>query len=271
MSVMRGEDGGDDLGRRAESSEVASRLLSQPLRNLGVGVTAIVLGATALFGGLEEAEAEVPRLAGVRLGETVHAAPYDITLRKVIWVDELPGTYPTEKGNRWLAVTATVVNTHHESLFGAVELKDAVALSGVEGLVAKPEKRSDDASRFTDRVEASYLKVLADSSDLSPVSPRVPYEMVFLFEQKQSAPPPTEVTVQIVRHTWREGSLDGFLGWFDPTVIARSTLPMTESEQQVEEKEAAREAAEAADDKPRKKKKAERTEEPADPDAGSDA
>lgn len=239
MSVMRGEDGGDDLRRRARSSKVASRLLEQPLRTLGVGVTGIVLGATALFGGLEDADPTSRDVTSVKIGEKVVAAPYEITIRKVVWVDELPNVYPLEKGSHWLAVTATVRNTHSESLFGAVELKDALALTGVEGLVEKPE-------RGTERVESTYRKIIADTTDLSPVQPGLSYEMVFLFEQRADAAPPTEVAVEAVGHTWRQNSIDKTTGWFDPAVVARGTLPMVESAQQVREKEAAAEDVEKA-------------------------
>ena len=57
--------------------------------------------------------------------------------------------------------------------------------------------------------------------------------------------------MQVVRHTWREKSLDQSMGWFDPTVIAQATLPMVESPQQVEDKQAA--AEKAGDRKARKK------------------
>ena len=256
MSVMRGEDGGDDLRRRAQTSRVASRLLERPLRSLGVGVTVIVLGVTALFGGLADADVEHPDVARVTVGEKVVAAPYEITIRKVVWVDELPNVYPQEKGSHWLAITATLRNTHTESLFGAVELKDALTLSGVDGLVEKPE-------RGTDRVESSYRKVIADTSDLSPVQPGIAYEMVFLFEQRAGVTPPTEVTVQAVGHTWRQNSIDKTMGWFDPTVVAQGTLPMVESAQQVKARAAAeREQAEKAEKAKSKKKKARDTEEP---------
>jgi hypothetical protein len=245
MSVMRGEDGGD-LRRRAQSSRVASRLLEQPLRTLGVGVTGIVLGATALFGGLEDADPDARGdVAGIKIGEKVVAAPYEITIRKVVWVDELPNVYPQEKGSHWLAITATVRNTHSESLFGAVELKDALALTGVDGLVEKP-------ASGTDRVESTYRKIIADTSDLSPVQPGLSYEMVFLFEQRAGVTPPTEVAVQAVGHTWRENSLDKTTSWLDPEVVAEGTLPMVESAQQVREKQAAAEDAEKAKSKKKK-------------------
>jgi hypothetical protein len=67
--------------------------------------------------------------------------------------------------------------------------------------------------------------------------------MVYLFEQKAAATPPAEVTVQVVRHTWRQNSLDQTMNWFDPAVVAQATLPMVESAQQVAEKKAAQEKA----------------------------
>ena len=249
MSVMRGEDGGDDRRRRARNSRVASRLLEQPLRTLGVGVTGIVLGATALFGGLERADTTARDVTGVAIGEKVAAAPYEITIRKVVWVDELPNVYPQEKGSHWLAITATLRNTHTESLSGAVELKDALTLTGVDGLVEKPVPG-------THRVASTYRKVIADTSDVDPVQPGIGYEMVFLFEQRAGVTPPTEVSVEAVGHTWRASSIDKTKGWFDPAVVARGTLPMVESAQQVKAKQAAEreQAGKARTSKSKKRK-----------------
>jgi hypothetical protein len=206
---------------RAGRSRVAERLLNQPLRNLGVGVTIIVLGVTAAFGGLQPVE-RTERLPVVQVGVKTHVAPYDITINKVVWVDELPNVYPSERGNRWLAVTATVRNTHDVSLFSAVELAQSVTLSGVEGLVRKPEPG-------TDRVRSTYQKLIADSSDLNPVQPGLDYPMVFLFEQKAATAPPDRVTAQLVGHTWRENSFDQTEAWLDPAVVAESDLPIIRS------------------------------------------
>jgi hypothetical protein len=203
---------------RAARSKVATRLLNQPLRNLGAGVAIIVLGSTAAFGGLKRSD-PASRLAPVRVGVKTQVAPYDIRINKVVWADSLPNVYPVEKGDRWLAITATVRNTDTTSL---VNLSDSLTLSGVDGLVQKP-----DAG--TDRVRSTYQKVLADSSDLDPVQPGINYDMVFLFEQKAASTPPRQVTVELVNHTWRQDSIDKTSKWLDPTVIARSTLPMAES------------------------------------------
>ncbi|HST82076.1 MAG TPA: hypothetical protein VLL08_10120 [Kineosporiaceae bacterium] len=199
-------------------SKVAHRLLNQPLRNLGVGVAVVVLGTTAAFGGLERA-AGTDRLAPVKVGVKTRVEPYDITLNRVVWVDDLPNVYPSERGNRWLAITATIRNLHEVSLYGAVELAESVTLSDVDGLVRTPEPD-------TDRVRSSYQKLIMDNSDLHPVQPSIDYKMVFLFEQKAGTPAPDRVKVELVGHTWREDSIDKTEKWLDPTVIAESTVPM---------------------------------------------
>jgi hypothetical protein len=211
-----------ELRRRAARSVVAQRLLNQPLRNLGVGVTAIVLGATAAFGGLEPAE-ERSSIDVIEIGTKASVPPYDITIRKVVWVDELPGIYKAADENRWLAITATVRNTHNTSLYGANELAQAVTLAGVEGMVSEPV-------RGTDRVKSTQRPLLLDSSELQPVQPGLDYDIAFLFEQKGSVPPPEEVTVQLVRHTWREDSINKTSAWLDPEVIAEGRLPMRKSD-----------------------------------------
>lgn len=202
---------------------LARRLLSQPLRHLGVGVAVVVLGTTAAFGGLEQA-ADTDRLPPVRVGVKTRVAPYDITINKVVWVNDLPNVYPSERGNRWLAITATVRNTHDVSLYGAVELAESVTLSDVDGLVRAPDPGDD-------RVRSSYQKLIMDNSDLHPVQPDIDYDMVFLFEQKAGSPPPNQVRVKLVGHTWREDSIDKSEKWLDPAVLAESTLPMTELRQ----------------------------------------
>ncbi|GEA89446.1 hypothetical protein [Cellulomonas cellasea] len=203
---------------RRSGSVVAQRLLDQPLRNLGVGGAVALLAVTAAFGGLEPA-AE-PGLPAVAVGEPVEAGPFELTLEKVLWVDELPGVKPGE-GNRWLALTATVTNTSERTATSA-NLRNTLGLTGVEGLVEPP-----DAG--TDRVLSSRRLLLADASDLSPVQPGLDYELVFLFEHDASLPPPEEVTVQVVGHTWRSSTITPDVAWFDPTVVAEATLAMREA------------------------------------------
>lgn len=211
----------DQEPRRARilRSRVATRLAERPLRDLGVLGAVLVLGSTAAFGGLEPADVE--DVATLTPATTTTAAPVEITLDKVLWTDELPGVVLEDERNRWVAVTATVTNTHTESLY-RTELDDVVALLDVPGLVRPPEPG-------TDRVSASTVLHLLDGSPLGPVQPGLDYEAVFLFEQSGDVAPPTEAGVALVGRTWRSWSWQDGHAWLDPEVVARATLPVREA------------------------------------------
>lgn len=194
-------------------SRVGRRLADQPLRNLGAVGTALVLLSTAAFGGLEPAVK--PGLAPFAFDETVVAAPFEITVSRVLWTDDLPGQYLTDEANRWVAVVGTVLSTHSESL--SSELAEAVTLVGVKGLVSPVAG---------DAVRSSQQVLLADGTSLSPLQPGLEYEVVLLFEQSGLVPPPQEVTVQISGRTWRADSFDQTMHWLDPTPVAEATVPV---------------------------------------------
>ena len=209
-------------------SRVARRLLAQPLRNLGVGVTAIVLGTTAAFGGLEEAKGAGAGAPGViKVGTVMEAAPFTIRSRRLLWgaADVRPGGYVSEDGDRWLAIVADIRNTTDASLL-PFYAQQAVTVSGVEGLLKQPEldlttAKEDDR---TDRVSSDQLLQLADSSTLDPLQPGLTYQAVFLFEQKATARPAAKVAVQLVGHTLRPNSFDQQEMWLDPAVVDEAEL-----------------------------------------------
>ncbi|GLY32982.1 hypothetical protein [Kineosporia sp. NBRC 101731] len=208
----------------AARSGVAERLLEQPLRNFGVGVTVLILGVTAAFGGLEEADGSDEATA-IKVGTTMTAAPFDITIKRLVWADELPGVSTMENGSRWLAIVADIENTSDKSL-APFYAQEAVTVNGVDGLVSEPEfdlTTADDDDR-TDRHGADQLLHYADSGTLNPLQPGLTYEAAFLYEQRGSAPATDVVTVQIVGHTLRANSLDQTEMWLDPAVIAESAL-----------------------------------------------
>ena len=207
-----------------QRSRVAERLLQQPLRNLGVGVTAIVLGTTAAFGGLEEADGSAES-SQVKVGTTMTAAPFDITIKRLLWVDELPGFPPTTEGDRWLAIVAEVKNTAESTLLPYLA-REAITVSGVEGLPKPPELdlttlKADDR---TDRVGPDQLVHLADSTALNPLQPGITYQAVWLYEQEAAAEPSDKVNVQLVGHSLRPNSFDQVEMWLDPAVVAEASL-----------------------------------------------
>ena len=196
-------------------SAVGRRLTEQPLRNLGAIGAGVLLVATSAFGGLEPVEVEGP--ATFTAGQEVSAAPLEVTVHRVTWVEgELPGVWATTERSRWIGVVTTVRTEHDRSLLG--EPAATVALRGVDGLVGR-------TAPGTDAVLSGDQLLMADSSRLSPMQPGLEYEVVFLFEQDAGSPPPTEAEVVLLGHRWREDSLLGGFAWLDPTPVAAATLP----------------------------------------------
>lgn len=196
-------------------SAVGRRLAEQPLRRLGALGAGLILLVTAAFGGLEPAQD--PGAATFELGDAVRAAPLDVTVDRVVWVDgALPGLYLSDETNRWIGVVATVTTDHMASLSG--EPAATVGLAGVEGLVGDPEPGTDIVLS-TDQV------LMVDGSRLWPMQPGLTYEVAFLFEQDGDADPPKSVELVLLGHTWRADSFDGTLGWKDPAPVARATVP----------------------------------------------
>ncbi|GIG40059.1 hypothetical protein [Cellulomonas phragmiteti] len=202
---------------RASGSKVARRVLDQPLRRIGVVGAIVLLATTAAFGGLEEQTQDGPEV--LEAGTPVEVAPFELTVHRVVWTGDLPGQRLSDDGNRWVGVVATVRNTSDAGVLG-VTLRDALTLSGVQGLVQAPVDIG---------VTASAVVVLEDASPLSPVQPGLTYEAAFLFEQDGSVAPPTSVDVQLQQHTWRAGSLDPELVWRFPTTVLVGTLDAREA------------------------------------------
>ncbi|KGM09133.1 hypothetical protein [Cellulomonas carbonis] len=219
--ALRGGRAEARAGRRriaVARSAVARRLLDRPLRDLGAGATVVLLASTAAFGGLRDAGTTVDALAP---GTALVAAPLEVTVDKVLWVDELPGAYPSEDGNRWIAVLTTFRSTHDATLLGP-ELRPTLSLEGVPGLVGRPDPA-------TGLVGSTERLVLTDGSRLTPVQPGLEHDAVFLFEQDGDVAPPTEVTLVAVGQTFRSSSLQDLDEWTDPAVVARGTLPVREA------------------------------------------
>ena len=204
---------------RASGSLVARRALDQPLRRIGIGGAVVLLAVTAAFGGLREQTQDGPEVLAVDV--PVEVAPFELTVHRVVWTTDLPGQYLSDDGNRWVGVVATVRNTSDAGVLG-VTLQDALTLTDVDGLVQEP-------GALVPGVRATSIALLEDGSSLSPVQPGLTYEAAFLFEQDGSAAPPTSATVLLQRHTWRSGSLDPTVTWWDPTTTLRGELDVREA------------------------------------------
>lgn len=208
---------GDEGGRVRRWLRQLSRTMT--LRQvLAAGATVVVL-ASGLFGGLATARTAGP--TEIVAGEPFHAEPFDLTVERLRWSDDL-GLDEDLRG-RYLVAVATVENTSDHPVYTST-IRDSVRLKGLDGfytgLLGEETGRSDDA--------APQVLVLADASPLSAVAPGLEYEVAFVWEQAASEPLPTEATVAVSAWTWRRSSLDDQLMWFDPTVTHAGTLAVSQ-------------------------------------------
>lgn len=177
------------------------------LRQLVLSVAAVVVLASGLFGGLATATTTAEGPAALVAGTRVHAEPFDVTVQRLRWLDDL-GPAVTRPEGRYVGVVATVENTTDHPVYLDV-IRRFLHLSDVEGV-------DPDAT--------PQVLVVADSAPLSSAAPGLEYEVVLLWDQAADAAPPTRATVSVRSHTWRQSTLDDQMLWFDPAVTHRGTF-----------------------------------------------
>lgn len=121
-----------------------------PTSWLLTGAGAVLLGATALFGGLEAAA--VDPTPSVAVGETFAGSDFEMTVVRVELSDDFDNVlvFPDEEqGERVLVVVVDVVNTFDTPRGSASGKKDSPVIDGIrlEGLDERPTiSRADDGT-----------------------------------------------------------------------------------------------------------------------------
>jgi len=213
---MTGDEGGRLRGWLGRLGRLGRTVT---LRQAFAGVAAVVVLASAPFGGLATAEPTGP--AELEAGETVHAAPFDISIDRLRWSDDLG--LDEEVRGRYLVAVATLENTSDHPVY-ATTIAETVRLRGLDGLFTG--RRGEETVPSAEAVP--QVLVLADASLLSSASPGLAYEVAFVWEQDESQPLPSEVTVEVASRTWRASRIDDQEAWFDPTVTHTGTFPVSQ-------------------------------------------
>jgi hypothetical protein len=186
------------------------RVLQQPASRLLPAVAALALAVSGLFGGWSRVDD--PQLPAVAPDTVDEGVPWNVTVTGIRVVAELPGLDLQNRGDRWVAVLATVEVTADES---RNDLADAVRIPSVAGLLSAEDDlakgRPEEVILLRGDVRGPYL------------NPGLPEKLAFIWEQRAAAAVPKSVTVEIWGKTLREDSLTGHRSWFDPQV--RATVP----------------------------------------------
>jgi hypothetical protein len=185
--------------------KLADRLLQLRLRLLIAGVGALVLAVSGIFGGLERMKG--PRLYTIAAGTVHRGKPWDIAVTRAMVLDQAPARLRRER-DRWIAVGARIEITADES---RRDVADILQLVGVDGLL---DKRPADVYLLRDKASANLLH------------PGLAEDLIFLWEQADTAAVPKTIEVQILGKKQRIDTFSGRLDWMDKAPRARAVLPL---------------------------------------------
>ncbi len=208
-------------GERAQRQRVSQWLAARSVRQLLLGAGAVVLLVSGLFGGLRRAETdERPRLV---LDQAHQSAPLDITVKRVLWSDDLGEVIGPSEFGRYLLVFADV-STDEDTAINVSVVKEALRFQGLEGF-----RRSQSDSREARSEEADpRVLVTEDQVDLSVLGPGLTYEVAFIWEQRKAESLPSTAGLITRSHQYRQSSLEEESDWFDATDDAVGRFPVTE-------------------------------------------
>lgn len=171
-----------------------------------VAAAALALGASALFGGLDDADSvgEVTTPV-IDVGEEFPAEQFTTTVTGARLYDVFPTEFsePEGEGNRFLVVTAIVTNNYYQSIFGPETLLRLEFL-GEEGQ------------------ESVRHVLMSDLSGSPQTDPRIPQEIGFVWEVANDAFVDGDtIRVSITSQTlFTENSVTYGDYWVDPVVTA---------------------------------------------------
>lgn len=171
-----------------------------------IAAAALVLGASALFGGLDDAdsvgEVTTPVIA---VGDEFPAAQFTTTVTGARLYDLFPTEFsePEDEGNRFLVVTAIVTNNYYQSTTGTDTL-------------LRLEFLGEDGQESVRQV------LMSDLSGSPQADPRIPQEIGFVWEVADDAFADGDtVRVTITSQTlFTENFITYGDYWVDPAVAA---------------------------------------------------
>jgi hypothetical protein len=178
-----------------------------PLRWVGIGVGALALAVSGLWGGLSPVSSEIPQL---KPGAVDKGQPWNVTV--ITCRVESPASLdPLEvqkTGDRWFVVLATVEVSADDS---RTDIGDAIRVPDVPGLRSQ---------------QPTYVVLARDATEVPTLNPGMPERLGFIWEESGDVPLPATAMVKIYGKTLRTSTLTGQNEWLDPAVRAEVNTPV---------------------------------------------
>ncbi|WP_341924873.1 hypothetical protein [Nocardioides psychrotolerans] len=194
---------------REPTSPVAT-LRAHPWLTSAVAGVAVVLVVVTALGGWARSTPE--GAVSVAAGTPVEATPFRIRL------DEAAATFVHDGRDAEPGLAFVVVEGRLE-----LEAPESVGFTTVTGAItADLTSTYDQFGSPTEEPEAE-VTVTADGSTLLGIGPGLVYDVQVTFVVDEASVP-ERLTVTLLQHARRASALDGELGWFDATPVARVAL-----------------------------------------------
>ncbi|MGI8414994.1 MAG: hypothetical protein ACR2P2_02065 [Nakamurella sp.] len=187
--------------RNTSARQLAAR---QSYARWAIVVIALLVAVTGLFGGLKAAAnaGEAP----MKLGVAVTTPQWSVTVQRarLATADQLAPLHPLQPHTHWLGVVAEVMVTAStpqlvtgtgDSTPGVIEV------SGVQGI---------------QHPWADQVAIVQDASTSPELQPGVSEQIVFLWEQQDSAPVLASATVTVMSLSYIRSVSDDTLRWLNP-------------------------------------------------------
>lgn len=204
--VRRAAAGAAVVAVASKRNWVVRLLASIPTLWWIIAAAALVLGASALFGGLDDADSvgEITTPT-IEVGEEFPAVQFTTTVTGARLYDVFPTEYsePEDEGNRFLVVTAIVTNNYYQSTT-AMDSLLRLEFLGEDGQESRSQVLMSDLSRGPQ------------------ADPRIPQEVGFMWEVADDAFAVGDtVRVTITSQTlFTENFITYGDYWVDPVVAA---------------------------------------------------
>lgn len=194
-------------------------LSRRSIRQVVLGLGGVLLLVSGLFGGLERAAPE-PRT--VLVADKTHVAePFELTISRVAWSDDLGEGFGPSKIGRYLLIQ-TDIRTTQDLTVSSFVVREALRLRGLDGLAAD----EFDGELVPSEEAEPRVVVTADRVALGEIGPGLAYNVVFIWEQDAAQPLPEAVQVESFAHGFRRSSLDDQEDWFDRVPDATGTFDL---------------------------------------------
>jgi hypothetical protein len=176
----------------------------------GVLVTLALAVVIGLLGGWARTAGDDVRV--LRPGTTVEAAPFRVRVDRAEAVYELDGVVADE-GLAYVVVDGEL----------SLDTGESVGSGIVAGLFGADLTSTYDVFGNPSDEPEPTIEVAGDGSSLLGLGPGLTYPVRLVYQLDESAVP-DRMTVTLRKHSWREFTLDGTFGWFDPAPSARVSL-----------------------------------------------